>query len=653
MKTKRVLVLGLGRFGSAVVEALWDSGAEVVAIDESAEAVDAVKERTSAVFLRPRHVPVPSGAGLHVGHPEGYTATDVLSRWKRMCGFNVLHPMGWDAFGLPAERAAVREGIHPAIITKRNVDNFRRQIKRLGFSYDWDREISTATVDYYKWTQWIFLKLYERGLAYRAEIPVNWCPALGTVLANEEVKDGRYVETGDPVERRLMRQWMLRSPLRRAAARRPRRGRLARGRQGDAARVDREAPRRRDPLRGRRQGRRDHRLHDAPRHALRRDVHGPRAGASAGRADHDGRPARAAVRDYVAAAAKKSDRERTGAEGEGSPACFTGAFAIHPFTGAKLPIWIADYVLASYGTRRDHGGAGARRARLGVRDEVRPPDRRSRAPREGDAEPPLPFVDEGVSCNSGPTTACRPPSAKPRRRGARAKGHRQGHDQLPPARLAVLAPALLGRALPDRLVDEQDRAVALPADALPVNCPRSDDFRPAPTAEPPLARATEWMKTTDPTPTGRRVRRTRDEHDAAVGGLVLVLPALPRPAERRRGVGRRRRRSTGCPSTSTSAAPSTRCCISSTRASGTRCCSTPASCRRGAVPEALQPGHDPREFGADAMRLYEMFMGPLEAVKPWQTKDIVGIARFLDKVWPRSSLAEASDLETDKLVPPP
>ncbi len=154
--------------------------------------------------------PYPSGIGLHVGHAEGYTATDVVARFKRMRGYNVLHPMGWDAFGLPAERAAVREGIHPAVITKTNIDNFRRQIKRLGFSYDWQREISTSDPEYYRWTQWIFLRLMEKNLAYLAEVAVNWCPALGTVLANEEVKDGKYVETGDLVERRTMRQWMLR-----------------------------------------------------------------------------------------------------------------------------------------------------------------------------------------------------------------------------------------------------------------------------------------------------------------------------------------------------------------------------------------------------------------------------------------------------------
>jgi leucyl-tRNA synthetase len=155
-------------------------------------------------------LPYPSGAGLHVGHPEGYTATDILCRYKRMNGFNVLHPMGWDSYGLPAERYAMRTGIHPAITTRQNIENFRRQVRRLGFSYDWSRELATTDPGYVRWTQWIFLKLFERGLAYQAEVAVNWCPAQNTVLANEEVKDGKYVETGDPVVRRLMRQWMLR-----------------------------------------------------------------------------------------------------------------------------------------------------------------------------------------------------------------------------------------------------------------------------------------------------------------------------------------------------------------------------------------------------------------------------------------------------------
>ncbi len=153
--------------------------------------------------------PYPSGAGLHVGHPEGYTATDILSRMKRMQGYEVLHPIGWDAFGLPAEQYALDTGNDPAVFTEQNINNFRRQIQELGFSYDWDREVKTTDPNYYKWTQWIFLKLYEKGLAYIDEVPVNWCPALGTVLANEEVIDGKSERGGHPVERKPMKQWML------------------------------------------------------------------------------------------------------------------------------------------------------------------------------------------------------------------------------------------------------------------------------------------------------------------------------------------------------------------------------------------------------------------------------------------------------------
>src|SRR5262245_3244481 len=196
------------RYDPAIIEPKWQKVWE----DQRAfrAATDPAEMAAKPKFYVLDMFPYPSGAGLHVGHPEGYTATDVIARLRRMQGYNVLHPMGWDAFGLPAERAAMREGIHPAEITERNIETFRRQIKRLGFSYDCEREFSTSHADYYKWTQWIFLKLFERGLAYVAEMPVNWCPALGTVLANEEVKDGRYVETGDPVERRMMQQWMLR-----------------------------------------------------------------------------------------------------------------------------------------------------------------------------------------------------------------------------------------------------------------------------------------------------------------------------------------------------------------------------------------------------------------------------------------------------------
>src|SRR5216117_803348 len=230
--------------------------------------------------------PYPSGDGLHVGHPRGYTATDVIARAKRMMGFNVLRVMGWDSFGLPAERRAEHDGIHPSVITARNIAIFKSQLEKLGLSYDWARQLATSDPRYYKWTQWIFELLFERGLAYRAEVPVNFCPALGTVLANEEVHDGKYIETGDPVEKRLMTQWVLRIT---AYA-----DRLVEELDGldwpahrqDAARLDRQVDRRQRDVHRRRHRRGDLRVHDASGHAVRRHVRRAGAGASARRAHH-------------------------------------------------------------------------------------------------------------------------------------------------------------------------------------------------------------------------------------------------------------------------------------------------------------------------------------------------------------------------------
>lgn len=294
--------------------------------------------------------PYPSGAGLHVGHPEGYTATDVIARMKRMKGFHVLHPMGWDAFGLPAERAAVRENIHPAVITKRNVDNFRKQIKRLGFSYDWEREVDTSSSDYYQWTQWIFLKLFEKGLAYLAEVPVNWCPALGTVLANEEVKDGKYVETGDLVERRLMKQWMLKITVYAErlledldgldwpeGVKEMQRNWIGKS-IGAEIRFDIASSTgesfvvfttRTDTLFGATY------CVLAPEHPLVSKITSPSE--------------RAKVDAYVTQSKQKTDMMRTDLAKDKS-GVFTGAYAIHPVTGTKLPVWVADYVLMTYGT---------------------------------------------------------------------------------------------------------------------------------------------------------------------------------------------------------------------------------------------------------------------------------------------------------------
>ncbi|HPU00060.1 MAG TPA: leucine--tRNA ligase, partial [Armatimonadota bacterium] len=293
--------------------------------------------------------PYPSGAGLHVGHPEGYTATDILARYKRMRGFNVLHPMGWDAFGLPAEQYAIDTGTHPAITTRKNIETFKRQIKSLGFSYDWDREVNTTDPGYYKWTQWIFLQLYKRGLAYVAEVPVNWCPALGTVLANEEVIDGRSERGGHPVIRKPMRQWMLKitayadrlledldlvewpesiKEMQRNWIGRSIGAEVEFPVQGHNANI-RVFTTRPDTLFGATY------MVLAPEHPLVDVVTTPEQ--------------RQAVQTYQEAAARKSDMDRTELAKE-KTGVFTGGYAINPVNGKPIPIWIADYVLISYGT---------------------------------------------------------------------------------------------------------------------------------------------------------------------------------------------------------------------------------------------------------------------------------------------------------------
>ena len=305
--------------------------------------------------------PYPSGAGLHVGHPEGYTATDILCRYKRMRGFNVLHPMGWDAFGLPAERYAMRTGVHPAITTRHNIDNFRGQIKRLGFSYDWSRELSTTDPDYVRWTQWIFLQLYKRGLAYQAEVPVNWCPAQNTVLANEEVKDGKYVETGDPVERRLMRQWMLKitayadrlledleeldwpegiKAMQRNWIGRSEGAEVAFpivGRPPTASASSRRGPTRCSARRI---------VCSRPNIQLVSNVSPRRHSGPPWM--HMSQPRRATER-LPAHRAKQGTRRGV----------FTGGYAVNPVNHQRIPIWVADYVLMSLRHRRHHGRAGA------------------------------------------------------------------------------------------------------------------------------------------------------------------------------------------------------------------------------------------------------------------------------------------------------
>ncbi len=632
--------------------------------------------------------PYPSGAGLHVGHPEGYTATDILARWKRMRGFNVLHPMGWDAFGLPAERAAVRDGIHPAIITKRNVDNFRGQIKRLGFSYDWDREVSTSDPKYYKWTQWIFCKLHELGLAYQAEIPVNWCPALSTVLANEEVKDGRYVETGDLVEKRTMKQWMLRitryaerlvqdldgldwpesvKTMQREWIGKSEGAEITFPVDGHAGQSFVAFTTRPDTLFGATF------CVLAPEHPLVKTI------TSADR--------RAAVESYVAEAAKRSDRDRTSADAKEFTGVFTGAFAKNPLNGERLPIWIADYVLAGYGTGaimsvpghddRDH--AFATKFDLPIRCVVQPKGVGS------DAGVALPFGEDGVSANSGDFSGLETAACKR-------------------AVIAALEAAKCGKAMttyrlrdwlfsrqrywgePFPVVQLADGTTrVLPLDHLPVELPQLDDFKPTADGQPPLARAKEWLKTKDPLTGQPALRETNtmpqwagscwyylrylDPHndreafsaekekywmpvDLYIGGtehavlhllyarfwhkvlfdLGIVSTKEPFQKLFNQGMILAYSYQDAAGKYISPNEVEDRGGEPWSKSTNTRLTSQIEKMSKSRL-NVVNPDDVINEYGADSLRLYEMFMGPLDVVKPWQMKGVEGVYRFLQRTW--------------------
>ena len=634
--------------------------------------------------------PYPSGAGLHVGHPEGYTATDVMARLKRMQDFEVLHPMGWDAFGLPAERAAVRENIHPSIITKRNVDNFRRQIKRLGFSYDWEREVSTATPDYYKWTQWIFLKLYERDLAYLAEVPVNWCPALGTVLANEEVKDGKYVETGDPVERRLMKQWMLK--------------------------ITAYAERLIDDLDDL----------DWPEHVkeMQRNWIGKSVGSRVNFAidGHDThfevfttRPdtlfgatycvlapehplvveitttqARGAVDEYIETAKNKSDLARTDLDKE-KTGVFTGAYAKNPVNGKLVPIWVADYVLMSYGTgaimavpghdERDH--AFAKKFDLPIIEVVSGSE---------ESVQDAAFTGDGPLVNSDFLDGKNVEEAKEtiiswleeKGRGTRETQYRL-RDWL------FSRQRYWGEPFP-LLHAEDGEVIPLDTADLPVELPPVDEYKPREDGQPPLARAADWLTVT--LPDGRKATRetntmpqwagscwyylryidpTNTEApwdkaledfwmpvDLYVGGIehavlhllyarfwhkVLYdcdLVTTKEPFQKLFNQGMilaySYRDANGKYYNPedvdlSDAEPKL-------KSSGEKLTSKIEKMSKSKL-NVVNPDDVIDKYGADAMRLYELFMGPLEQVKPWQMAGVEGVYRFLARAW-RLVVDEAS-----------
>ena len=646
--------------------------------------------------------PYPSGAGLHVGHPEGYTATDILCRYKRMKGFNVLHPMGWDAFGLPAEQYAVETGTHPAITTKKNVDRFREQIRALGFSYDWDREVNTTDPKYYKWTQWIFEQLYKKGLAYVAEVPVNWCPALGTVLANEEVIDGRSERGTQPVIRKPMRHWMLK--ITEYAERllkdldtldwsdgikEMQRNWIGKS---TGALVDFKATgtddiitvytTRCDTLFGATY------MVLSPEHKL---VEKWLAEGKIKNAD--------AVKEYQKKAASKSDLERTELNKEKTGVKLEGVMGLNPVNDTEIPIFISDYVLATYGTgaimavpahdERDFDFAKV--FGLPIVQVVAAADS---AEAKSASKDPVPYTKDaaftdiatGVMVSSGFLTGLSVDDARKamikwleEHKVGKAKTQYKLRDWL------FSRQRYWGEPFPvihwedgtQTLVDEAD---------LPLTLPELENYKPTGTGEPPLAKATDWVNVTDPKTGKKGIRETNTMPqwagscwyylryidplndkafadpellkkwlpvDLYVGGaehavlhllyarfwhkvlfdLGLVPTAEPFQKLVNQGMilGMAYKTKRGV------LVPMDQIEWKDGKPYGREeggelqeLTEFPAKMSKS-LKNVVNPDDVIRDFGADSLRLYEMFMGPLQAVKPWSTKGVEGVHRFLKR----------------------
>jgi leucyl-tRNA synthetase len=601
--------------------------------------------------------PYPSGSGLHVGHLEGYTATDIVSRFKRMRGFDVLHPMGWDAFGLPAEQYAVKTGIHPAVTTAENVATFRRQMKRVGLSYDWEREVDTTDPGYYRWTQWIFLQLFHRGLAYVAEVPVNWCPALGTVLANEEIVDGLSEVGGFPVIRRPMRQWVLKItayadrlledlklvdwPASTLEMQKNWIGRsigaeVEFGIDGANATL-RIFTTRPDTLFGATY------MVLAPEHPLVDVVTTP--------------DRREEVDAYRRATARKSDLARQ--EEKEKTGVFTGGHAINPVNGEKLPVWIADYVLMGYGTGAIMAVPGhderdwqfAKAFGLPIREVVA----------GGDVEEAA-YVD----LERGRAIHCTTPDGSFSIDGLKAdaaiekittwlestgKGRKAINYKL--RDWLFSRQRYWGEPFPILWVDGAPQA--LPEEMLPVVLPESPDFTPTGTEDDPsgpLGRLHDWLATTDPA-TGKPATRESNVMPQWAGSCWYYLRYLDPKNSHAVVAPERERRwmpvdlyiggaehavlhllyarfwhkvlyDIGVVST---LEPFLKLVHQGT------VLGEDGQKMSKSVGNVVNPDEMIDRYGADAMRLYEMFMGPLEATKPWSTKGVEGVSRFLDRVW--------------------
>lgn len=588
--------------------------------------------------------PYPSGSGLHVGHPEGYTATDIMARYKRAKGYNVLHPMGWDSFGLPAETYAIKTGTHPDKITKENIQTFKRQLKMLGFSYDWDREIATSNVDYYKWTQWIFTVLYNKGLAYEDEISVNWCPELKTVLANEEVVDGKSEVGGHSVVRKPMKQWVLKiteyadrlledldeldwpeniKELQRNWIGKSEGAtvRFEVDQYGDPIEVFTTRP---DTLFGATYMvlSPEHQLIDKITTAELRDK----------------------VKNYREMASKKSDLERTDLNKDKS-GVFTGAYALNPVNNKKMPIWIADYVLAGYGTgaimavpaHDERDWEFATKFELPIIPVLE----------GGDVEKEA-FTGDGKHINSDFLDGLNKEDSieriiswlEEKKLGARKTNYKL-RDWL------FSRQRYWGEPFP--LLKYEDGTVrCLEKDELPVALPEVEKYEPSGTGESPLATIDDWLWITDPK-TGKKAKRETNTMPQWAGSCWYYLRFID-PQNTEKAWDEKLEKywmpvdlyvggvehavlhllyarfwhkvlfDAGLVSTKE---PFLKL-VNQGMILGED--GEKMSKSRGNV---INPDDIVQNFGADSLRLYEMFMGPLEKVKPWQTNGVKGVSNFI------------------------
>ncbi len=607
--------------------------------------------------------PYPSGAGLHIGHMVSYTPTDVVARYKRNRGFNVLHPMGYDAFGLPAEQYAIQTGVHPALTTAKAIENFRRQLKSFGFSFDWSRELSTADPKFYKWTQFIFTKLFEQGLAYQKEAPVNWCPELRTVLANDEVVDGKSERGGHPVIRKPMKQWMLKItayaerllrdlenvdwPERTKEAQRNWIGKSegatvffeVKNLAGEKIEIFTTRP---DTLFGATF------MVIAPEHPLTMKI-----------AAVEQKPF---VANYLEAASRKLEVDRKAATEKSG--VFTGAYAINPVNGKSIPIWTADYVLMDYGSGAIMAVPGHDERDFEFANKFGLPIERVLQSAE-----PLPFTGDGQLVNSDFLNGLSKNEAiqkmiselESRNLGTRRIEYKL-RDWL------FSRQRYWGEPFP--IVKFSDGSMrALPANELPVVLPEVADYEPTENGEAPLARSKDWVKYTDPS-TGKVGARETDTMPGSAGSSWYFLRYID-PANESEMVSFEKQKYwmpvdlyVGGPEHSVGHLLYSRFWQKVLFDVGLVSHSEPfqklahqgmllasdgekMSKSRG---NTVNPDEMRDRYGADALRCYILFMGPMERDKPWQENGIEGVNRFLDRLW-RICIGDDGVSHVDDSVP--